>query len=127
VNWSVPKLCGIFLKEISGFKTIQTQNKFKKNPEKTNECFHSTMMTGPYHNMTCKLFVQSYIKTGLIAMFFQVQFQMYFNSLIIKIKYWLVVSARKNYSLYLDTDRMVPLLWGNYLNANGHPLHQATC
>ena len=29
--------------------TIQTQNKYKKNPKnpaKTNECFHSTMMTG---------------------------------------------------------------------------------
>jgi hypothetical protein len=58
-KWSVPKVCGIFLKQTSGNKTtIQTQNKYKKQQktQKTNECFHSTMMTGPYHNMTCKLF-----------------------------------------------------------------------
>jgi hypothetical protein len=36
--------------------------------------------------------------------------------LINKIKYRLVVSARKHYILYLATDRIVPLLWGNYLN-----------
>jgi hypothetical protein len=45
-KWSVPKVCGIFLKQKSGNKTIiQTQNKYKKqqqkkqkNPAKTNEC-----------------------------------------------------------------------------------------
>ena len=63
--------------------------------------------------MTRKLFLQSYIKTGLIGSIykpcfsFQAQFPMYFNSLINKIKYRLVVSVRKHYIINLDSDRIM--------------------
>ena len=56
--------------------------------------------------MTCKLFLQSYIKTGLIGSINKPCFPMYFNSLINKIKYRLDVSVRKHYIINLDSDTM---------------------
>ena len=38
IKWSVLKLCGLFLKQKSGYKTIQTQNKYeKKQQQKTKK------------------------------------------------------------------------------------------
>ena len=84
--WNIPK-AKIWIQD------KKTQNKYPKKSSKTNECFHSTMSTDPYHNNTC-IFCGG-IKTGLIgsiqALLFQAQFPMYFSSLINKIKYRLVV------------------------------------